>query len=670
MASIGWLHLADLHWTLRRPGFMAPAVRAALQEDLARLHRRAGPWDLVIVAGDLSYRGASEELVAADQALGWLLSFLRELGSDPCLLAVPGNHDLSRPRDPSPSALRALRRWHEDPSVREEFWNDPESPARRLVDRALEPYERWWNKQEFPPHVRVRRGLLPGDFTATVEKDGLRFGVAGLCTTFLQVTGDDYEGRLAVSPHQLTVAAGGDVPAWVAQHDAAILVTHHPASWLAEDERRRFDAAIHPAGRFTAHLSAHLHDKTHLIEEGERVQVQCESLLGIESWEDRRGNPGERRFGYSAAKLSLEEGWLRVFPRTWRGERWRPASDLVDLDDAEVKELPVTRFPRVEEPGASPLPERAALRDALASFYRSPDDVRRLAAEAGFRFGNRRSAGAAVDLWHAAVTEAEHRERLSDLVKIARLEYPGSTALEEAWAAYERASASVARPRSPRHGTEEEKLADTLCEELAKLPSSAFEAVVSTLALSDDVPGTATPQTTRAMAVVRLMERQSAAGLQRLMAVMLHVRGTKPSVPPRAPLATDDDSWLPVLLVGVLSGVTVGFLLGLAAANFAQTSSERRRSPTRSSVARLLAIMFADERDFDGFVLDHYPAVYRRFTNGMNRAYRIDLLLQSADPADIVTRLKRSHSSIFTEHERVLDYEDPAEAAPSRARTR
>src|SRR6185369_8244077 len=150
------------------------------------------PWDLVIVAGDLTMRGAPEEFEDAEKALDELSKHIQKLGGvEPCLLAVPGNHDLARPRDPSPSAVRALRRWHEDPGVREEFWNDPESPARRLVDRALDPFERWSKRQKLSRCAKnFRSGLLPGDFTATVEKEGVRLGVAGLCSAFLQVTGD------------------------------------------------------------------------------------------------------------------------------------------------------------------------------------------------------------------------------------------------------------------------------------------------------------------------------------------------------------------------------------------------------------------------------------------------------------------------------------------------
>jgi hypothetical protein len=640
MTSIGWLHLADLHQTVRSPGWTAPGIRERVLEDLTILHDRAGPWDLVIVAGDLSMRGAPEELEDAEKAFDALSNHIQRLGGvEPCLLAVPGNHDLARPRDPSPSALRALRRWHDDPQVRHEFWNDPESPARRLIDRAFEPFERWWNARRFPDHVRVRRGLLPGDFTATVDKDGIRFGVAGLNSAFLQVTGDDYEGRLAIDPLQLTIAAGGDVPAWIARHDAAVLVTHHAPSWLAPEERQRYEAGIHPAGRFAAHLAAHLHEAAPLVEQGERPQIRCPSFFGIDAYEDRRGKPGARRLGYSAGRLALDGGRLEVFPRSYGNDRLQPAFALADLDPDGKVTLPAARFPRLADEAPRFSLERAALRDALAAVYRSPADARRLAREAGVRVDESAGGGAAADLWHVVASEAARRGRLGDLVRIARIEYPSEPGIAAAWTAFERSSQRDPGVRTRGSGSRDERVADALFERLAELQAPAFEAAIALVDLDQQLVDSNAPQPSRAMAAVRQVEKEGAPALERLATAVTRVSG---STPP-----------------------SDGALRGGA------TRSAGPRTPTRPSLSKLLTVMFTDERDFDGFCLDHFPAVYRRFTNGMNRAFRVRLLIDHAEPAEIVARLKRAHPSAFTTHQRVLDYEDDdTPAAPGRSRSR
>ena len=629
------------------------------------MHERCGPWDLVIVAGDLSMRGDAEELDEAEQTLEALRAHLTTLGSSPCLLAVPGNHDLVR-TEASPSALRRLRRWHEDPSVRDEFWNDPDSPARRLVDRAFEPFEHWWTALNVPEkgNVSVRRGLLPGDFTATIRKDGLCFGIAGLNSAFLQVTGEDYEGQLALEPQQLNIASGGDTPAWIAQHHACVLVTHHGPSWLEPAARSRYERAINPAGRFLAHLSAHVHGATPLVERGERLQIKCASFFGLDAWEDHLGRSGARQFGYNAARLVTDgdEARLEVFPRLLSKDRLGPARTLVDVDIEGALTFPVPLFAPLDQPASGLVIERAGLRDALAGIYRSPDDARRLAGEAGVRLNSGAPGGVAVDVWHVVVTEAD-RDRLRDLVKIARLEYPSNTGIAEAWATFEHASpGSKASPqRSSIHRqsasvADEEQIADALQERLTNLQPAAFEAVLSLASLSDQVPGPGAPQASRSIAAVRQVEQEGTVGLERLAAAVMRVSGSVP-VPPQSAGAAGFNRGSSEGAKAVMGAIGLG-LIGFGLAALLGGGAAHARKPTAPSLRKLLGKMFADANDFDGFCLDQFPAVYRRFTNGMDRAYRTRVLMETADPVEILAGLRRKHPSAYAKHQRVIDYEE------------
>ncbi|WP_437952418.1 metallophosphoesterase [Sorangium sp. So ce296] len=667
MTSIGWLHLSDLHTTLRRSGWTAAPIRRAVFDDLARLHEQAGPWDLVIVAGDLSMRGSAEELEEADRSLDELIARLRELGSDPCLVAVPGNHDLVRTAGTA-SAHRALRRWHDDPAVQAEFWGDPESPARRFVDRAFEPFEQWWKRRTRDAKALkdLRHGLLPGDFTATVEKPGVRLGIAGLCSAFLQVTGDDYEERLAISPHQLLIAAGGDAPAWVARHDAAILVTHHAPAWLAPDERRRYEAAINPAGRFCAHLSGHLHEEAPPVEQGERLHLRSPSFFGMDAWEDGRGRPGARGYGYLAARLELRgaKAQLRVFPRAWDPERGalRPDGALDGLDPDGAMALPAARFPRLEGDAPRFRLERAALRDALAAAYGAPQDARRLAREAGVPLG-KGSAGGAPDVWHAVVSEAERAGKLAELATVARRGRPDDRRLADAWRVCEQAAGPAAPAAPIRRGSIEERGADELYDRLLQLDPATFEAVALTLDAAAEIPGGAAPPATRAMALVRHMELQGRPGLDRLAAALVHASRPFPATSQGG--STDEAASLGWL--GVLAPLADGAALVVALSEPPARRTRLERAPTRPSLTRLLTAVFTDARDFDGFVRDHFPAVNRALTSGMGRAHRIGVLLDMAGPADVVARLARAHPSAFAAHQRVLDYEDDATDAASGA---
>jgi predicted MPP superfamily phosphohydrolase len=115
-------------------------VRQAFFEDLKKLHERSGPWDLLIFTGDLTSSGDREEFVKLEQAvLQRIFDELRSLGSgDAKLLAVPGNHDVSRPNAEKPTAaLRQLLREGGFQEIADEFWVDRENEYRKIVTSAF-----------------------------------------------------------------------------------------------------------------------------------------------------------------------------------------------------------------------------------------------------------------------------------------------------------------------------------------------------------------------------------------------------------------------------------------------------------------------------------------------------------------------------------------------------
>lgn len=653
MSSFGWLHISDLHATVRRSLWSVSDRKKQFFADLEQLHEDSGPWDLVIVSGDLTMHGASEEFERVDELLDELCTRLRRWssGREPCVLSVPGNHDVCRPSDPSPEALRSLRRWHEDLAVRNEFWSDPESPARRLVDRALEPYARWWSRREFPSHVRVHRGLLPGDFTATIEKDGICLGVAGLCSTFLQVTSDDYQERLAIDPLQLTIAARGDVPGWIAEHDAALLVTHHPPHWLAGNSRRQYEEAIYPPGRFCAHLSGHMHDDGHDAPpdgRSTRVELRAPSCLGLPEWETWRGDDRPRHYGYNACRLVLKQvgADLEVHRRTWLGDRI--PSERVPRD-----RRPASRIARLNKATSQRVLERAALRDALHELYPSSSETGRgLAESAGVKLG-RETGGSAVDVWHVVVSNAEQQDRLAKLVQIVLKKYPDATAIRQA---SDRLLATHSATLTSR-GLRIDELADDLQERLRLLPPAALSAVLHMGSLPEQ--GSWENAARAANAVVRGAIKSGPEALARLAAATAQV--------------------LDLLGPSDATGLTMSALMALDIGDRALVDGqipraqkrEVTRSPTPATLVKLLSGMFSDLRDFDGFVLEHFPAVYRKFTNGMSRESRARMLVRDADPMTIMASLQRDQPSAFAAHQRVLDYDTrPAPGLTSRLPSR
>jgi 3',5'-cyclic AMP phosphodiesterase CpdA len=107
MANFNWLHLTDLHWGLDGQDSLWPNARTAFFDDLEKIHERSGPWNAVLFTGDFVQQGKREEFEQLEEkVLGPLWQHLDKLGSGKAqLLAVPGNHDLTRPdaKKPAPA---------------------------------------------------------------------------------------------------------------------------------------------------------------------------------------------------------------------------------------------------------------------------------------------------------------------------------------------------------------------------------------------------------------------------------------------------------------------------------------------------------------------------------------------------------------------------------------
>jgi hypothetical protein len=242
-------------------------------------------------------------------------------------LAVPGNHDLRRP-DASGGTVVSLTELYQLPDAKKKMiWtaivDDPNSDYRKAIDAAFGDYSQWWASRadEAKRGLKLfRQGLLPGEFAATLEKDGCHFGVIGLNTTFLQLEGGDFLGKLETHVQQYNRLMPEDDVLWPQKMDAAILVTHQPPDWLSPGNRQNsFDPLIAKAGRFAGHLCGHMHvAKSQTVISGgfpERRLLQGPSLLALEDTEDGL----ERLLGYQTLRIRVDRkseiGNVRCWPR-------------------------------------------------------------------------------------------------------------------------------------------------------------------------------------------------------------------------------------------------------------------------------------------------------------------------------------------------------------------
>lgn len=311
--AITWIHLSDFHGGPAGPDPW-PRVEAALEADIARMSERLGPPDLVLFTGDLARTGSAPEYERVDHLLDQLT---RWTGRTLPVVAVPGNHDLVRPR--SPWRYVALRDYEAHPTLHRDLWDEGEP----ILQPLFAPYRAWAERRVIEPllqrgyevHVSDR---VPGDLSVVFDKGQLRLGLVGLNTAWTHLS-DDAQGNLHLLARQLYAALppdpGGDPLAWFDHVDAALLLTHHPRGYLSARAKKVYKQRIHPSGRFALALFGHLHEDWGELTAGEtsrpRAFFQVPSLFGLEYH-----GPGHqpRAMGYAWGRWSTG-GQVRVWPR-------------------------------------------------------------------------------------------------------------------------------------------------------------------------------------------------------------------------------------------------------------------------------------------------------------------------------------------------------------------
>lgn len=315
-----WLHLSDLHTGLNSQGWLWPTFKHALYDDLNRLIKRDGAVDFVVFSGDLTQKGDPTEFGKLTEILAELWEKFSDMGFSPLLIPIPGNHDLVRPDHKKP-AIRLLSQWSQNKDVQEDFFRDDLNDYRSEITSAFCNYTEWMNELSGSdiPMPELASGLLPGDVSAMITKNGAKIGIVGLNSAWLQLQEGDYESRLHVDVRQLLSVTDQDPVAWTRRNNANLLVTHHPPSWMAKASLTAWESEINPPGRFTAHLFGHMHepDTKSIRRAGStsRNEVQAASLFGLEKI---NGMP-VRTHGYGIGEIPISgSGSIKLWPRKLR----------------------------------------------------------------------------------------------------------------------------------------------------------------------------------------------------------------------------------------------------------------------------------------------------------------------------------------------------------------
>jgi len=328
-----------------------------------------GPPDLIVFTGDLAFKGIEAEYRLVDETLE---EVKEAVGGDPVVVPVPGNHDLERPR-PKSMAVKTFRDYHGDDDVRQGFIG-AEIDYLEPLERAFEAYAQWWEqiKRDWDNReLDFELGRLPGDFVASIDAPaGFKLGVCGLNSTWLQLTDDEnspggrgYDRLLAVESEQFGDIVLSD---WAGEHDAAILLMHHPPRWLTDRHENLFESDIYPPSRFVACLFGHRHKtRTQRIvapSGRERRYLQGTSLCGLE----RYATSNERReFGYSWGRISRDADGALTLESSPREAKYGADGELVCGESTREEPLScaIRRVSGDAPPPGVVLPESTALHE-------------------------------------------------------------------------------------------------------------------------------------------------------------------------------------------------------------------------------------------------------------------------------------------------------------------
>ncbi|WP_321846924.1 metallophosphoesterase family protein [Paraburkholderia bannensis] len=355
--QLRWLHLSDLHAGQDTQSWLWPALQSHFFEDLDRLIPAMGGLDVVIFSGDLTQKGSRGDFDVLHKMLDKIWGKFAEHSCKPFLFMVPGNHDLIRPDESDPVTV-AMRSWWERGNVKEAFWKSSDNAYRTFVDHAFSDYTKFKHdllSSGFPVCTGTD-GILPGDCSAVVERDGLKLGLVGLNSTYLQLSNLE-KPSLDLDVRQLLAITDDDPDAWCRTNHINLLITHHPISWLAEPAVQHLNAEIYPPARFTAHLFGHMHtpEIDSLAQGGSiaRTRIQAASLYGLRKYSNGQH---DRIHGYSGARVEIGDdgGRILIWPRTGTtltgGHRKFVPDNSFDLSEQNNFDIKLGRIPDLPAP--------------------------------------------------------------------------------------------------------------------------------------------------------------------------------------------------------------------------------------------------------------------------------------------------------------------------------
>lgn len=317
MKTISYLHFSDLHIGLESQKTLMPKLKKDLHDDIKRLHKKTGNWDVVFFTGDLVQKGITQEFEMATEFLHELWAVFNSLGCAPIFIGVPGNHDLERGSDPFNATLKILLDWKNQTEIQEQCFWIKENDYLDYIKERFANYSDWYSKLSLPKPSNVKMGYLPGDYSCQIEIKGINLGCICLNSTFLQLNPSDFKGHLEINRQQISHIFKDDYQKWLSSNHISLLLTHHAPDWFSTKGLESYNEDIYYPEAFHSHLCGHLHDPNAQYKGVLGSIAKCTqiapSLFGLE----KLGDNIDRIHGYFAGRFEITDSSIvqKLWPR-------------------------------------------------------------------------------------------------------------------------------------------------------------------------------------------------------------------------------------------------------------------------------------------------------------------------------------------------------------------
>lgn len=317
MKQFTYIHFTDLHIGDKLAKPFLSHIKAELMKDIRYITGEFGKVDVIFMTGDLVQCGSADEYVAFEGFMNSIMDMLNGIGSNPYVFFVPGNHDLERLSDTSNPTHQVLLNWCGNQNVRNNmFWLTP--AYTEYCNVRFRNYSNFIQRYSNIPEGQTKFGILPGDYFSCIVVNGIKIGVLGLNSSFLQIEGGDFTGKLGIYLKQIESIFDDKYVDLLSENDVNFLLTHHNCEWYEPNSRKEYQSEIYLKDYILEHFCGHNHlPLTEYVNQNftnvSRINVGP-SLCGLEYFGDKI----ERIHGYHAGKFILnDDGSVvkQVYPR-------------------------------------------------------------------------------------------------------------------------------------------------------------------------------------------------------------------------------------------------------------------------------------------------------------------------------------------------------------------